>query len=97
MLMGDLLEEFFARPYVAAKVAEGRLPDTWREVVGDAVANLTTDLRLENRILYVRLQSSFLFGRISTPRANDPFAEVCSGLRIPLLRKSVLSPARRHP
>lgn len=26
MLMGDLLEEFFARPYVAAKVAEGRLP-----------------------------------------------------------------------
>lgn len=58
MLMGDLLEEFFARPYVAAKVAEGRLPDTWREVVGDAVANLTTDLRLENRILYVRLQSS---------------------------------------
>ena len=30
----------------------------WREVVGDAVANLTTDLRLENRILYVRLQSS---------------------------------------
>ena len=58
LLMGDLLEEFFARPYVAAKVAEGRLPDTWREVVGDAVANLTTDLRLENRILYVRLQSS---------------------------------------
>ena len=55
--MGDLLEEFFARRYVAAKVAEGRLPDTWREVV-DAVANLTTDLRLENRILYVRLQSS---------------------------------------
>ena len=58
MLMGDLLEEFFARPYVAAKVAEGRLPDTWREVVGDAVANLTTSLRWENRILYVRLQSS---------------------------------------
>ena len=49
---------FVKRPYVAAKVAEGRLPDTWREVVGDAVANLTTDLRLENRILYVRLQSS---------------------------------------
>ena len=58
MLMGALLEEFFGRPYGAAKVADGRLPDTWREVVGEAVANLTTDLRLENRILYVRLQSS---------------------------------------
>ena len=33
MLMGDLLEEFFKRPYVAAKIAEGKLPDTWREIV----------------------------------------------------------------
>ena len=37
MLMGDLLEEFFSRPYVAAKVAEGKLPDTWRTIVGDHV------------------------------------------------------------
>ena len=60
MLMGDLLEEFFARPYVAAKVAEGRLPDTWREGRTDFRGSgiRTTDLRLENRILYVRLQSS---------------------------------------
>jgi len=41
MLMGDLLEEFFARPYVAAKVAEGRLPDTWREGVGGRGESLT--------------------------------------------------------
>ena len=58
ILMGDLLDEFFKRPYVAAKVAEGRLPDTWREIVGDRVADLTTELRLEKRILYVRIQSS---------------------------------------
>ena len=56
--MGDLLDEFFKRPYVAAKVAEGKLPDTWREIVGDRVADLTTELRLEKRILYVRIQSS---------------------------------------
>ena len=30
-LMGELLEEFFRRPYIAAKVAEGHLPDVWRE------------------------------------------------------------------
>ena len=58
ILMGDLQDEFFKRPYVAAKVAEGRLPDTWREIVGDRVADLTTELRLEKRILYVRIQSS---------------------------------------
>ena len=58
--MGDLLEEFFRRPYIAAKVAEGKLPDLWREVVGDRAANETTELRLENHILHVRIRSSVL-------------------------------------
>ena len=56
MLMGDLLEEFFKRPYIA----EGKLPDTWREIVGDRAADVTTELRLEKHILYVRIQSSVL-------------------------------------
>ena len=51
MLMGDLLEEFFKRPYIA---------DTWREIVGDRAADVTTELRLEKHILYVRIQSSVL-------------------------------------
>ena len=60
MLMGDLLEEFFRRPYIAAKIAEGKLPDTWRAIVGDRAADVTTELRLDRHILYVRLQSSVL-------------------------------------
>ncbi len=60
MLMGDLLDEFFKRPHIAAKVAEGKLPDTWREVVGDRVADETTELRLEKHILHVRIRSSIL-------------------------------------
>ncbi len=60
MLMGELLDEFFSRPYVAAKVAEGKLPDIWRETVGDRAAALTTELRLERHILYARIQSSVL-------------------------------------
>ncbi len=56
--IGDVLNEFFSRPYVAAKVAEGRLPDTWREVVGERVASLTSSLRLENHVLYAHLTSS---------------------------------------
>lgn len=60
MLMGELLDEFFRRPYVAAKVAEGRLPDTWRAIVGERAAAETTELRLENHILFVRLRSSVL-------------------------------------
>lgn len=58
--MGDLLDEFFRRPYVAAKVAEGKLPETWRAIVGDRAAGLTSELRLERHILHVRIQSSVL-------------------------------------
>lgn len=58
MLMGELLDEFFKRPYVAAKVAEGKLPDTWREIVGDRIADQTTELRLDKHILYARIRSS---------------------------------------
>ncbi|MBR5483848.1 MAG: DUF721 domain-containing protein [Alistipes sp.] len=58
MHIGDVLNEFFSRPYVAAKVAEGRLPDTWREVVGERVASLTSSLRLENHVLYAHITSS---------------------------------------
>lgn len=59
-LMGELLEEFFRRPYIAAKVAEGKLPETWRTVVGERIANETTELRLENHILHVRIRSAVL-------------------------------------
>ena len=68
MLMGDLLDEFFSRPYVAARVAEGRLPDTWREIVGERAAAETTQLRLENRILHVRIRSSVLRGELFRQR-----------------------------
>lgn len=62
--VGELLEEFFARPYIATKVAEGRLPDTWREIVGAEADAETTELRLEKHILHVRIRSSVLRGEL---------------------------------
>lgn len=58
MLFGDQLKEFFSHPEIAAKIAEGELPDTWRKVVGEDVARLTSQLQLHRRILYVSVQSS---------------------------------------
>lgn len=58
--MGEILEEFFQRPYVAAKVAEGRLPEIWAAVVGSRAAQETLELRLENHILHVRIRSSVI-------------------------------------
>lgn len=60
VLFGDVLQEFFSQPYVAAKIAEGKLPETWREVVGEQAARHTAELRLENHILYAHLKSSIL-------------------------------------
>ena len=51
MLMGDLLEEFFKRPYVAAKVAEGKLPAPLRPVVGARAADLTPEVTMETQLL----------------------------------------------
>lgn len=56
--IGEILQEFFSRPYVAAKVAEGKLPDFWQEIVGENVAAMTTEFRLVNHILYVTIASS---------------------------------------
>ncbi|MFI3304839.1 MAG: DUF721 domain-containing protein [Rikenellaceae bacterium] len=60
MLVGDVLKEFFERPYIAARIAEGKLPDTWREVVGEHIANMTSELRFERGILHVKIESSLI-------------------------------------
>lgn len=55
--IGEILEEFFQRPYVARKLAEGHLPDYWREIVSARVATATTELRLEKGVLYIGVSS----------------------------------------
>jgi len=55
--IGEILKEFFSRPYVAAKVAEGKLPAYWRIAVGDHIADMTTELKLDGHILHVRVRS----------------------------------------
>ena len=63
-LIGEVLEEFFKRPYVAAKIAEGRLPEYWREIVGEYAAMQTHEIRLENHILYIGISSSVVRNEI---------------------------------
>ncbi len=68
--IGDALNEFFARPYIAARVAEGDIENIWRKVVGDRVADYTTELRFENHILHVRIASSLMRQELFVQR-ND--------------------------
>ncbi len=60
VLIGDVLKEFFERPYIAARIAEGKLPEIWREVVGDHIADMTLELRIEKHILHVKVESSLI-------------------------------------
>ncbi len=60
LMIGEVLEEFFSRPYIAARIAESKLPEVWRSVVGDRVADLTREIRMENHILHVKIESSLL-------------------------------------
>ena len=57
-LVGDILREFFERPFVARKLAEGRLPDLWEEIGGAHIASLTHTFELKQGILYVGISSS---------------------------------------
>ena len=86
MMMGELLEDFFSRPWVAAKVAEGRLPEVWRECVGDLAADQTTHFELRGRILNVRIASSVLRNELFLRRA-----ELCDELnrrsKVPLIEQ----------
>ncbi|MBO5771785.1 MAG: DUF721 domain-containing protein [Alistipes sp.] len=56
--IGALLDELFRSPNIAAKIAEGALPDVWRQVVGPLVAAQTRQVRLVRGVLYVHVASS---------------------------------------
>lgn len=66
--IGELLDELFRSPDIAAKIAEGSLPDTWRKVVGPAIAEQTRCVRLVRGTLYVHLFSSVMRSELMLQR-----------------------------
>lgn len=87
--VGSLLNDFFSRPYVAAKVAEGKLPQVWAQVVGGHVAQLTESIKLENHVLYVRITSSVVRHEIFL-RRNAIAEEINKQLGIRLINVLII-------
>lgn len=56
--IGDVVSEFFSRPYVARKIAEASLPELWAEVVGKYAASATTRVEYKNGVMCVWVSSS---------------------------------------
>lgn len=54
------MEQLFKSPNIAAKIAEGSLPDIWRRVVGPIVAEQTRQVRLVRGVLFVHITSAIM-------------------------------------
>lgn len=68
--IGELLDELFRSPDIAAKIAEGSLPETWRNVVGPAIAEQTRNVRLVRGTLYVHMFSSVMRSELMIRRQS---------------------------
>lgn len=58
--VGTLIHQFLREEGLESPYNEYRLVEAWPEVMGQGIANLTGDLQIRNRVLYVRLKSSVL-------------------------------------
>ncbi len=58
--VGTLIRQFLREEGLETPYNEYRLIEAWPEVMGQGIAQLTTDLRIKNRVLYVHLRSSVL-------------------------------------
>jgi len=59
--IGTILDNFFEEnPKLADKLAEVRLLNSWKTVLGPSVLRFTDNLFIKKRTLYVRLTSSVL-------------------------------------
>lgn len=58
--VGTILHQFLREEGLETPYNEYRLVESWPEVMGQGIANLTSDLQIRNRVLYVRLRSSVL-------------------------------------
>jgi len=59
--IGTILDSFFEQnPKLADKLAETRLIDSWKIVLGPSVMRFTDNLFIKKRTLYVRITSSVL-------------------------------------
>jgi len=58
MSLGDVLESFLSRSGLKRRIQEQKILDLWEKVVGQAVAERTEPIRVQNRVLQVKVDSS---------------------------------------
>jgi len=57
-LLGEVLESLFNRADLKERLADQRILDSWKKAVGRGIAEQTQPLRIQNRVLQVRVSNS---------------------------------------
>jgi len=67
--MGEVLGEFLRRTGINRKIQEQKILNSWEEAVGEGVAERTQAIRVQNRVLQVKVANSVWWGR--SPSRNE--------------------------
>lgn len=56
--LGEILEKYFSRCGLKRRLAEQRILDSWKKIVGKGIAEQAQPLRIQNGVLQVRVSNS---------------------------------------
>jgi hypothetical protein len=86
--LGEILENFFGRSGLKARLTEQRALDSWGRAVGKGIGEQTQPIRIQNRVLQVRVSNSvwiqqlqFMKGMILSKIKEEPGMEDLEDLR----------------
>lgn len=58
LVLGDIINKYCNRLGLSRRMNEQRLLDAWEEAVGEGVAKRTEPIRIENRVLFLKVTNS---------------------------------------
>ena len=68
--IGEAMKRYFERTGLQGKLDETALMQSWPEVVGPSFNKYTASLRIENRVLHVRMNSSVAANELSMRKTD---------------------------
>jgi predicted nucleic acid-binding Zn ribbon protein len=63
--LGDAISQLFKQEKLDVKISQFTVKNSWKEIVGDLVANNTTEIYFNDKIVFVTLHSAALKHELS--------------------------------
>jgi predicted nucleic acid-binding Zn ribbon protein len=63
--LGDAISQLFKQEKLDIKISQFTVKNSWKEIVGDMVANSTTEIFFNDKIIFVTLSSAALKHELS--------------------------------